>query len=150
MENAEVEFGREREEDFRESAAEVRREAAGEGGAGREEVSESREDLRPSRDDVLAESVGTVEEEAEGGEMMVVGGFWLLARGVVGGDSKRGTPSSSMTFATPFDPAPGGCMEDPGLSTDSDTSRAGGEAGTRPAPTPPLTLLREVASKSAP
>jgi hypothetical protein len=82
-----VEFGRERVEEHRESAAEVRREATGEGGAGREEVSELREDLRPSRVRDLAGSVGVVAEE-EGGEegwMMVVSVFWLLARGVVGG-----------------------------------------------------------------
>jgi hypothetical protein len=59
----EVELGRERVEDCRESAAEVRREATGEGGAGREEVRELREDLRPSRDGGLAESVGMVQKE---------------------------------------------------------------------------------------
>ena len=72
-----VELGRERVEEHRESAAEVRREATGEGGAGREEVSELREDLRLSRDRDLAWSVGAV-EEAEGGEegwMTVVGVF---------------------------------------------------------------------------
>lgn len=55
-----VELGRERVEEQRESAPEARREAAGEGGAGREEVSELREDLRPSRGDDLAGSVGAV------------------------------------------------------------------------------------------
>jgi len=70
-ESAEVEFGRERVEERRESAAEVRREAAGEGGAGREEVSELREDLRP------VGSAGAVEEVegSEDGWIMVVGGF---------------------------------------------------------------------------
>lgn len=56
----EVEVGRERVEERRESAAEARRETAGEGGAGRDEVSELREDLRP------VGSVGVV--EVEGGE----------------------------------------------------------------------------------
>jgi hypothetical protein len=101
-----VEFGRERVEEQRESAPEARREVAGEGGAGREEVSELREDLRPSRGDALVGSVGAG-EEVEGGEdgwMMVVGVFWLLARGVVGGDSERGTSS------TPFESTLGGTV----------------------------------------
>ena len=56
-----VEFGRERVEEHRERAPEARREATGEGGAGREEVSELREDLRPSSGDDLAGSVGAGE-----------------------------------------------------------------------------------------
>ena len=56
-----VEFGRERVEEHRESAPEARREATGEGGAGREEVSELREDLRPSSGDDLAGSAGAGE-----------------------------------------------------------------------------------------
>lgn len=73
--------------------------------------------------------------------MMVVGVFWLLARGVVGEDSEKGT--SSTASITPFEStvggsvALGGCV---GLSTDSDC-RVAGEAGTRgSAATPPLTL----------
>ncbi|KAH9022046.1 hypothetical protein EDB84DRAFT_1619484 [Lactarius hengduanensis] len=92
--NAQVEVGRERVEERWERAAEAWRET-GEGGAGREEVSELCKDLRP------VESVGAVEVEGgEDGWMMVVGGFWLLARGVVGWDSERGVPWSSTALAT--------------------------------------------------
>jgi hypothetical protein len=48
--NAQVEVGRERVEERRERAAEGRWETAGEGGAGREEVSESVTLRRPDRD----------------------------------------------------------------------------------------------------
>jgi hypothetical protein len=44
-----IEPGRERVEEWRESAADVRREFAGEGGAGREEVSESRDERNELR-----------------------------------------------------------------------------------------------------
>ena len=44
-----TEPGRERVEEWRESAADVRREFAGEGGAGREEVSESRDERNELR-----------------------------------------------------------------------------------------------------
>ncbi|KAH9021370.1 hypothetical protein EDB84DRAFT_1620812 [Lactarius hengduanensis] len=92
--NAQVEVGREHVEERWERAAEAWRET-GEGGAGREEVSELCKDLRP------VESVGAVEVEGgEDGWMMVVGGFWLLARGVVGWDSERGVPWSSTALAT--------------------------------------------------
>jgi hypothetical protein len=149
-----VEFGRERVEEQRESAPEARREVAGEGGAGREEVRELREDLRPSRGDDLAGSVGAG-EEVEGGEdgwMIVVGVFWLLARGVVGDDSERGTSSTPFESTLGGTVAHGGCEVDSGLSTDSDC-RVAGEAGTRgSAPTPPLTLrlLRQITSWSDP
>ena len=78
---ARVEFGRERVEEHRESAPEV----TGKGGGGREEVSELCEDHRPSRGDDLAGLVGAGEEVEgrENGWMMVVGVFWLIARGVL-------------------------------------------------------------------
>jgi hypothetical protein len=44
-----IEPGRERVEEWRESAADVRREPAGEGGAGRDEVSESRDERNELR-----------------------------------------------------------------------------------------------------
>jgi hypothetical protein len=77
--------------------------------------------------------------------MMVVGGFWLLARGVVG-DSESGTATSSTEPSLGSTVALGGCAGDPRISTDSD-DRAAGEAGGL-APTPPLTLplLRKVTS----
>lgn len=121
-----VEFGRERVEEHRESAPEVRREATGEGGAGREEVSELREDLRPSSGDDLAGSVGAGEEVdgGEDGRIMVVGVFWLLARGVLG---ERGT-----TCSTPFEFTLGGTVVALG-------SCVGGTRGSTP-------LLRQVTS----
>lgn len=83
--------------------------------------------------------------------MMVVGGFWLLARGVVGWDSERGVPSSSTTAsATPFDPtlggidAPGGCVGESGFGTDA------GEAGRHGGLAPTLPLRLTMTSMSAP
>ena len=69
----EIEPGRERVEDWRERAVEVRREPAGEGGAGRDEESEPREernelrrDLRLSCGGLVVSSVTVVATKGEG------------------------------------------------------------------------------------
>lgn len=107
-----MEPGRDRVEEWRESAADVRREPAGEGGAGRDEASESRDernelrlgDLELLSNDGLALSVGvagaatTKEVENEGGVVGgAAGGFWELESGVEGegADASRSTWSLS-------------------------------------------------------
>src|ERR1700679_2712715 len=110
-----MEPGWDRVEEWRESAADVRREAAGEGGAGRDEASESRDERNELRlgdlelfgflsNDGLALSVGvagaatTKEGENEGGAGTgAAGGFWELESGVEGegADVPPASPSTS-------------------------------------------------------
>ena len=94
----EIEPGRERVEEWRESALEARRESAGEGGAGRDEVSESRDmrsegregDLGLLSDGLGVSSVVVVEIKDKEGVAVVghhwsaVGGLWELRSGVEG------------------------------------------------------------------
>ena len=106
-----MEPGRERVEEWRESAADVRREPAGEGGAGREEASESRDERNELRlgdlelsNDRWELSVGvagatTKEEENEGGVVGgAAGGFWELESGVEG--EGAGVPPASLSTSS--------------------------------------------------
>jgi len=106
----EIEPGRERVEDWRESALESRRESAGEGGAGRDEVSESRDvrneeregDLGLPRDGFGASSGSGVVVEIKDKEGVAVvghhrsaaGGLWELRGGVEG---ERDVPPASSS-----------------------------------------------------
>lgn len=104
----EAEPGRERVEDWRESALEARRESTGESGAGRDEVSESRDARNEEResdlgfpcDDFGASSGVVVEIKVKEGVAVVghhrsaAGGLWELRGGVEG---ERGVPPASSS-----------------------------------------------------
>jgi hypothetical protein len=104
----EIESGRERVEEWRESALEARRESAGESGAGREEVSESHDgrneeregDLGLPRDGFGASSGELVEMKDKEGVAVVgphrsaAGGLWALRGGVEG---ERDVPPASSS-----------------------------------------------------
>lgn len=87
-----IEPGRERVEEWRESALEARRESAGEGGAGRDEVSESRDTRKEVREGDLGllsdgfevSSVVVVEIKDKEGHRSAAGGLWELRGGVEG------------------------------------------------------------------
>lgn len=122
-----MEPGRERVEEWRESAAEVRREPAGEGGAGRDDESESRErnELRLGdlelfwllSNDGLALSDGVVAgatrkvEENEGGVVGgAAGGFWELESGVEGEGAAGVPPVSSSILTSSCEDSVGGLV----------------------------------------
>jgi hypothetical protein len=91
--------GRERVEEWRESAADVRREPAGEGGAGRDEVRESRDERNELRlgglkllsNDGLALSVNVA-------GVVSAGGFWTLKESGV--ENEMDVPSASPSSSS--------------------------------------------------
>ena len=111
-----IEPGRERVEEWRESALEARRESAGEGGAGRDEVSESRDtrkevregDLGLPSDGFEVSSVVVVEIKDKEGVAVVghhrsaAGGLWELRGGVEG---EMDVPASSSGVDRVLEPA---------------------------------------------
>jgi hypothetical protein len=131
-----MEPGWERVEEWQESAVEVRREATGESGAGRDEVSESRDELSElqgdrwlSSGDLPLSVSGVVVVHVVVGMRAVVGveyslaagGLWELASGVEGEVDVRAGPPFGVDSSLELAPTMSLCSGGPPTISDSTT-----------------------------